>query len=308
MGSLSTLPESGYSGYSGYTEPNLLRLLGNCSRSPGALSETNRVHRVQAMAEIIEFPLPGTLSLATDLRARLETALGRYAPGARRAQETGLGEPMTIPDLIARYVAIRSQLQQDARHRKAQISALLDFQAILIKNIVHTICHKGLFMALGACGSGWPPASSALASAPCPGPQPVPSLFLRASEARSRPMSFKTGPRGARSKIGQPGRLQLLSEKGSLGGSSRASARPAWASARPAWAMAIPAPGLPALGQLGPALGLFRSALGQLGPWRSRLPWASERNFFCAPRCAPSARSPKPCSRRFGQCSRSAAL
>jgi integrase/recombinase XerC len=44
-----------------------------------------------AMSNIIEFPRPGTLSPATDLiRTRLETALGRYAPGTRRAYETGL--------------------------------------------------------------------------------------------------------------------------------------------------------------------------------------------------------------------------
>lgn len=43
------------------------------------------------MANIIEFPHPGALTGATDLlRTRLQTALGRYAPGTRRAYATGL--------------------------------------------------------------------------------------------------------------------------------------------------------------------------------------------------------------------------
>jgi integrase/recombinase XerC len=44
-----------------------------------------------AMSNIIKLPPSGTPSPTTDLiRARLETALGRYAPGTRRAYEMGL--------------------------------------------------------------------------------------------------------------------------------------------------------------------------------------------------------------------------
>ena len=117
------------------------------------------------MGDSIEFPGP-----ATDI------AHARTTPGARRAY--GLQ-----PDAPC------------ARHRKAQVSAVLAPWAHSNYDYSHTNCHKGTFMAVGGCGVGLPSASSPRASSPCSLPRLVSSHLLRASAARSRPMSLQVRQR-----------------------------------------------------------------------------------------------------------------